>query len=460
MGKLWDLCNKETAGQLNRTELFAILALIAITQNNVTITSLSCLLKFSEAPIPNLGQTNPNDSKQNLQETTNTNIPSDSTNVSENFQTQPFVDDFADFQAAPTSTSANFANFASFPTLSTEPSSNSDLTNNSRGLTTFENFGSVNNNSTLNKTENNADDNDDFDDFCSVQPSSDSNSKVQSLDKLKSLISESTYVCPDNNMKSTSSASDTVTNDTSRSFSGSSDMFSMSSHSDSGAVSSANSEDWSDGVVLPPTKPKHKEETDFKKSTFFPSKMIEKPVVIGTGLNPYDTTPPEMNDYADGDNDEEFYQTPGHLYDLDDDCGLDDAHNSGSSMYNDKSKNKIKGSSLKSNDRIQDAQSVSSLDLPASKHSDTKSISSLELKHSVTSDCLQQTSNGKTQCVIFLQFIIFNYSELVHSEIMPKSRSAQDVLQEDVSPVADRYRDLRKSPIEEVRKIILMQIVM
>ncbi|CAD5123055.1 DgyrCDS11435 [Dimorphilus gyrociliatus] len=420
LGYLWDLCNRETAGQLNKAELFAILALIAIVQNNISVTSLNDLLRYNDPPLPNLGQSTVNQVQKDNNGVIDTDLVQTSvTDVSENLQSQPISDDFADFQAAPANINTNFANFPSLP---------QDISNDSRELPTFKSSTSGKKTDNLNNKEI-MDDTEEFNDFCSVPPI-DSNSKVQSLDKIKSLISESTYVCPDNNMKSTSSASDTVTNDTSRSFSGSSDMFSMSSHSDSGAVSSANSEDWSDGIGLPSAKSKPREEIDIKKSNLFFSKNNEKPVVIGTGLNPYDTTPPEMNDYVDGDNDEEFYSNPTTFYDLDEDCGLDDAHNAGSSMYNEKSKKKTTGNALKSSDRIQDAQSVSSLDLPTSKPSDTKSVSSLEIKHSATSEALHQSST-------------------VQMDSIPKSRSAQDVLQEDVSPVADRYRDLRKSPIEE-----------
>ncbi|CAH1800368.1 unnamed protein product, partial [Owenia fusiformis] len=56
LGHIWALANKETPGQLNKQELFMIIALIAVAQNNINVTTVDILARCPQAPVPNLGQ--------------------------------------------------------------------------------------------------------------------------------------------------------------------------------------------------------------------------------------------------------------------------------------------------------------------------------------------------------------------------------------------------------------------
>ncbi|XP_067650665.1 synergin gamma-like isoform X1 [Haliotis asinina] len=55
LGLIWQMANKDTPGQLSKPELFAILAIIALTQNNYTVASLDILLRCPQPPVPFLG---------------------------------------------------------------------------------------------------------------------------------------------------------------------------------------------------------------------------------------------------------------------------------------------------------------------------------------------------------------------------------------------------------------------
>lgn len=56
LGYIWELCNRNTPGKLIREELFLILAMVSIAQNNMDYSSLAVLSKCPHAPVPNLGQ--------------------------------------------------------------------------------------------------------------------------------------------------------------------------------------------------------------------------------------------------------------------------------------------------------------------------------------------------------------------------------------------------------------------
>ncbi|XP_071110758.1 synergin gamma-like isoform X2 [Haliotis cracherodii] len=55
LGLIWQMANKDTPGQLSKPELFAVLAIIALTQNNYTVASLDILLRCPQPPVPFLG---------------------------------------------------------------------------------------------------------------------------------------------------------------------------------------------------------------------------------------------------------------------------------------------------------------------------------------------------------------------------------------------------------------------
>ncbi|XP_013413986.1 synergin gamma isoform X2 [Lingula anatina] len=59
LGQIWEVANKKTPGQLIKEELYMMLALIALVQNNVHVLSLSTLEKLPHPPIPYLGQAAP-----------------------------------------------------------------------------------------------------------------------------------------------------------------------------------------------------------------------------------------------------------------------------------------------------------------------------------------------------------------------------------------------------------------
>ncbi|GFR98200.1 synergin gamma [Elysia marginata] len=52
LAHIWSLCNTGTPGQLVKNELWAVLALISLTQNNLNTTTLDTLSRFSEPPVP------------------------------------------------------------------------------------------------------------------------------------------------------------------------------------------------------------------------------------------------------------------------------------------------------------------------------------------------------------------------------------------------------------------------
>ncbi|KAL4224149.1 hypothetical protein ACF0H5_017602 [Mactra antiquata] len=52
MGQLWSLCNKTTPGQLIEKELYQLLAVIALTQNNFKVETLDILCRCPKAPVP------------------------------------------------------------------------------------------------------------------------------------------------------------------------------------------------------------------------------------------------------------------------------------------------------------------------------------------------------------------------------------------------------------------------
>ncbi|XP_041349229.1 synergin gamma-like isoform X2 [Gigantopelta aegis] len=56
LGSIWQLANRENPGQVTRSELFAILALIALAQNNYSVASLEILTRCPQPPVPFLGQ--------------------------------------------------------------------------------------------------------------------------------------------------------------------------------------------------------------------------------------------------------------------------------------------------------------------------------------------------------------------------------------------------------------------
>lgn len=59
MGHIWSLCNKATPGQLIKAELYQILALIALAQNNYQVTSVDILNRCPNPPVPILQQQGP-----------------------------------------------------------------------------------------------------------------------------------------------------------------------------------------------------------------------------------------------------------------------------------------------------------------------------------------------------------------------------------------------------------------
>nr|KAG5690720.1 hypothetical protein BaRGS_022411 [Batillaria attramentaria] len=56
LGQLWNMANTHTPGELIRSELWMLLALIALVQNNYEVTSLAILRRCPQAPVPFLGQ--------------------------------------------------------------------------------------------------------------------------------------------------------------------------------------------------------------------------------------------------------------------------------------------------------------------------------------------------------------------------------------------------------------------
>ncbi|XP_025089450.1 synergin gamma-like isoform X3 [Pomacea canaliculata] len=56
LGQLWNLVNTQTPGQLIRSELWMLLALIALVQNQFAVTSLDILKRCPQAPVPFLAQ--------------------------------------------------------------------------------------------------------------------------------------------------------------------------------------------------------------------------------------------------------------------------------------------------------------------------------------------------------------------------------------------------------------------
>uniref|UniRef100_A0A8C4NKJ3 EH domain-containing protein n=1 Tax=Eptatretus burgeri TaxID=7764 RepID=A0A8C4NKJ3_EPTBU len=54
LGVIWSLANRAMPGQLARSELFAILALIAVAQSGLPVVSLECLAQYPTPPVPAL----------------------------------------------------------------------------------------------------------------------------------------------------------------------------------------------------------------------------------------------------------------------------------------------------------------------------------------------------------------------------------------------------------------------
>ncbi|KAL8562048.1 hypothetical protein ACOMHN_031819 [Nucella lapillus] len=56
LGRLWNLANTHTPGRLTRSELWILLALVALMQNKYEVTSTAILKRCPQAPVPFLGQ--------------------------------------------------------------------------------------------------------------------------------------------------------------------------------------------------------------------------------------------------------------------------------------------------------------------------------------------------------------------------------------------------------------------
>uniref|UniRef100_A0A8C4NAX0 EH domain-containing protein n=1 Tax=Eptatretus burgeri TaxID=7764 RepID=A0A8C4NAX0_EPTBU len=129
LGVIWSLANRAMPGQLARSELFAILALIAVAQSGLPVVSLECLAQYPTPPVPALNFPASNQSLSTsspahvepistvLAPPTISYSPSEpTTTLSAPFiiaqaKVSPDSDEFQDFQGAAVTSSDSFGDF-------------------------------------------------------------------------------------------------------------------------------------------------------------------------------------------------------------------------------------------------------------------------------------------------------------------------------------------------------------